>query len=45
MEEIKNLLEQWEEAGTASGAGIEISYQIINLLVAKIEQMDAEING
>jgi hypothetical protein len=44
MEEIKNLLAQWEDAGTASGTGVEFSYQIISLLVAKIEQLDEQNN-
>lgn len=45
MEEIKDLLAQWEEIGKANGSGIEISYQILSLLIAKVEQLDAQING
>jgi len=45
MEEIRNILAQWEEVGTASGTGVEMSYQIISLLIAKIEELDAKVNG
>jgi hypothetical protein len=45
MEEIKALLAEWEEEGTASAAGVEKTYHILNLLVAKIEQLDAQLNG
>jgi|LauGreDrversion4_2_1035121.scaffolds.fasta_scaffold1137551_2 hypothetical protein len=45
MEEIKALLAQWEEEGTASGAGVEKAYLILELLVAKVEQLDAQLNG
>jgi hypothetical protein len=45
MEEIKAILAQWEEVGTASGTGVEMSYQIISLLIDKIEELDAKVNG
>lgn len=45
MEEIKAILAQWEEIGTANGAGIELSYQLLSLLVAKVEELDAKVNG
>jgi hypothetical protein len=45
MEEIKNLLAQWEEEGIASGAGVEKAYLILELLAAKVEQLDAQLNG
>jgi hypothetical protein len=45
MEEIKAILAQWEEIGTANGAGIELSYQLLSLLVAKVEELDAKANG
>ena len=45
MEEIKSILAQWEEIGPAHGGGIELSYQILTLLVAKVEELDAKVNG
>lgn len=45
MEEIKVLLAEWEEQGTASGAGVEKAYLILELLIAKVEQLDAQLNG
>jgi hypothetical protein len=45
MEEIKNLLAQWEEDGVGSGFGIEKAYLILQLLVDKIEELDAKANG
>jgi hypothetical protein len=45
MEEIKVLLAEWETEGIASGAGVEKAYLILELLVAKVEQLDAQLNG
>ncbi len=45
MEEIKALLAQWEEEVTASVAGVEKAYLILELLTAKVEQLDAQLNG
>jgi hypothetical protein len=45
MEEIKALLAEWEAEGTASGAGVEKAYRILELLAAKVEQLDAQLNG
>jgi hypothetical protein len=45
MEEIKAILTQWEEAGIGSGTGIEMSYQIISILIDKVEELDAKVNG
>jgi len=46
MEEIKALLAEWkEEEGTASAAGVEKAYYILELLIAKVEQLDAQLNG
>ena len=45
MEEIKTLLAEWEAEGTASGAGVEKAYLILELLTAKVEQLDAQLNG
>lgn len=45
MEEIRSLLAQWEEEGIASGAGVEKAYLILELLIAKVEQLDAQLNG
>jgi hypothetical protein len=45
MEEIKAILAQWEEIGTANGAGVELSYQILSLLCDKVAELDAKVNG
>ncbi len=45
MEEIKALLAEWEIEGVASGAGVEKAYLILELLIAKVEQLDAQLNG
>ena len=45
MEEIKAILAEWEEVGTASGSGVELSYKILALLIDKVEQLDAQLNG
>lgn len=45
MEEIKSLLAQWEQEGIASGAGVEKAYLVLALLTAKVEQLDAQLNG
>ena len=45
MEEIKSLLAEWEEEGLASGANLERAYLILELLTAKVEQLDAQLNG
>jgi len=38
-------LAEWEQEGTASAAGVEKAYHILDLLITKVEQLDAQLNG
>ncbi len=45
MEEIKNILDAWEEEGTANGTGIEKAFNILTALVTKVEELEAQVQA
>ena len=45
MNEIKNLLEQWKEDGFVNPGALESAYNAIILLVAKVEELEAQVQA
>lgn len=43
MDEIKNLLNSWEENGFINPEALKDAYDAIILLVAKVEELEAQI--
>lgn len=45
MDEIKELLEQWKEDGLTNPDSLEKAHEAIVLLVAKVEQLEAQVQA
>ena len=45
MDEIKELVEAWKEDGLVNPGSLEIAYNAIVLLVAKVEELEAQIQN
>ena len=45
MDEIKNLLDAWKQGEFINYDGLKSAYEAIELLVQKVETLEAEINN
>ena len=45
MDEIKALLEQWQSEGLVNPGGLEKAYEVISLLIQKVEDLENQINS
>jgi len=45
MNEIKELLESWKTDGLVNPDSLEKAYDALVLLVAKVEELEAQINA
>jgi hypothetical protein len=45
MDNVKVLLEQWKEDGLVNPAALEAAYDAIVLLVAKVEELEAQVQA
>ena len=45
MDDVKNLLEQWKADGFVNPGALESAYDAIVLLVAKVEELEAQVQA
>jgi hypothetical protein len=45
MDEIKELVEAWKEDGLVNPGSLELAYNAIVLLVAKVEELESKLNA
>jgi len=45
MNEIKDLLDSWKQDGLVNPDALEKAYDAITLLVAKIEELEAQVQA
>ena len=45
MDEIKELVEAWKKDGLVNPGSLEIAYNAVALLVAKVEELEAQVQA